>query len=56
MFDDEEINILDFAKRLEDAGAQMLTIHIMSDWLPIIKIMLRVRAEQCSAPTDIMVI
>lgn len=24
---DEEINILDFAKRMEDAGAQMMTIH-----------------------------
>jgi nifR3 family TIM-barrel protein len=24
---DEEINILDFAKRMEDAGAQMLTLH-----------------------------
>lgn len=26
-WNDEEINILDFAKRLEDAGAQMLTLH-----------------------------
>jgi len=26
-WDDQEINILDFARRLEDAGAQMLTIH-----------------------------
>ena len=24
---DNEINILDFAKRMEDAGAQMITIH-----------------------------
>jgi tRNA-dihydrouridine synthase B len=26
-WDDDEINILDFAKRMEDAGAQMLTVH-----------------------------
>jgi tRNA-dihydrouridine synthase B len=26
-WDDNEINILDFAKRMEDAGAQMLTLH-----------------------------
>ncbi|MCW6035256.1 tRNA dihydrouridine synthase DusB [Spirulina subsalsa FACHB-351] len=26
-WDDQEINILDFARRLEDAGAQMLTLH-----------------------------
>lgn len=26
-WDENEINILDFAKRLEDAGAQMLTLH-----------------------------
>lgn len=26
-WDDTEINILDFARRMEDAGAQMLTIH-----------------------------
>ncbi len=26
-WDDEEINILDFARRMEDAGAQMLTLH-----------------------------
>jgi tRNA-dihydrouridine synthase B len=26
-WDDDEINILDFSKRMEDAGAQMLTIH-----------------------------
>ncbi|WP_017306600.1 tRNA dihydrouridine synthase DusB [Spirulina subsalsa] len=26
-WDDHEINILDFARRLEDAGAQMLTLH-----------------------------
>ena len=26
-WNDEEINILDFAKRMEDAGAKMLTLH-----------------------------
>jgi tRNA-dihydrouridine synthase B len=26
-WDDHEINILDFARRMEDAGAQMLTVH-----------------------------
>ncbi len=26
-WDDDEINILDFARRMEDAGAQMLTVH-----------------------------
>lgn len=26
-WDDDEINILDFAKRMEDAGAKMITIH-----------------------------
>ncbi len=26
-WDDREINILDFARRMEDAGAQMLTVH-----------------------------